>query len=204
MVLEEVELNAAQLPNDNFGWINEVCCVYVTLALHYLRFWFQTDLGLQNSASYLKIQAGKTFSYHGHALVTLYVQFLCSDWSKSDSWVHVENLCSILKLTCLLFDSWSWQSFGSTCDVFNTCEMKYSCHQESSVIHGWFVYFCINNKTANRKATWGLLGSWSKNASLIKVGNPFGWHPFRFSPCLMRRLSFILGSKKKCTKNRLV
>ena len=28
--------------------------------------------------------AGKTFSYHGHALVTLYVQFLYSDWSKID------------------------------------------------------------------------------------------------------------------------
>ena len=24
------------------------------------------------------------FSHHGHALVTLYVQFLCSDWSKFD------------------------------------------------------------------------------------------------------------------------
>ena len=23
-------------------------------------------------------------SHHGHALVTLYVQFLCSDWSKVD------------------------------------------------------------------------------------------------------------------------
>ena len=63
-----------------------------------LRFWFQTDLGHKNSASFSKIQVGKTFSYHGHALVTLYVQFLCSDWSKFDRWVHVENLCSILKV----------------------------------------------------------------------------------------------------------
>ena len=28
---------------------------------------------------------------HGHALVTLYVQFLCSDWSKFLRWVLVEN-----------------------------------------------------------------------------------------------------------------
>ena len=35
------------------------------------------------------------FSLHSHALVTLYVQFLCSDWSKFDRWVHAENLCSI-------------------------------------------------------------------------------------------------------------
>ena len=82
-----------------------------------LRFWFQTKHGRENSASYLKIQAGKTFSYPGHALVTFYVQFLCSDCSKFDRWVHAENLCIILKL--VYFDSWSWQSFVSTCDVFN-------------------------------------------------------------------------------------
>ena len=48
-----------------------------------LKFLFQTDLGRENSASYLKIQAEKTdafhFSHHSQALVTLYVQFLCSD-----------------------------------------------------------------------------------------------------------------------------
>ena len=78
-----------------------------------LKIWFQTDLGRENSASYLKIQAGKTdafhFSNHSHALVTLYVKFLCSDWSKLDRWVHVEKLYSILKL--VYFYSLSWQSF---------------------------------------------------------------------------------------------
>ena len=67
------------------------------------------------------LQAGKTvafdFSRDVHALVTLYVQFLCSDWSKFDRWVRAENLSSILNL--VYFDSWSWQSFVSTCDVFN-------------------------------------------------------------------------------------
>ena len=33
---------------------------------------------------FFKIQAGKTFSYHVHVLVTLHVQFLCSDWLKFD------------------------------------------------------------------------------------------------------------------------
>ena len=74
-------------------------------------------LGRENSARFLKIQAGKTFSYHGHSLFTLYVQFLCSNWSKFDRWYHAENLCSILKV--VYFDSWRWQSFVSTCDVFN-------------------------------------------------------------------------------------
>ena len=30
-----------------------------------LRFWFQTNLGHENSDSYLEIQAGKTFSFQG-------------------------------------------------------------------------------------------------------------------------------------------
>ena len=32
------------------------------------------------------------FSHQGHALVTLYVQFLCSDWSKLERWVHAGYL----------------------------------------------------------------------------------------------------------------
>ena len=35
---------------------------------------------------------------HGHAMVTVFVQFQCSDWSNLDRWVHAENLCSIWKL----------------------------------------------------------------------------------------------------------
>ena len=88
---------------------NVLCLCHDGRAL--LRFWFQTKHGCENSASYLKVQVGKTFSYPGHAL------FLCSDWSKFDRWVHAENLCSILKLVD--FDSWSWQSFLSIYDVFN-------------------------------------------------------------------------------------
>ena len=111
-----------------------------------LRFWLKTDLGCENSAScyrqgrQLLLTRPFDFSHHGHALVTLYVQFLCSDWSKFDWWVHAENLCSILNL--VYFDSWSWQSFVSTCEVFNCLfhwtlyKMKFSCYQESSVIHG--------------------------------------------------------------------
>ena len=60
-----------------------------------------------------KIQAGKTeafhFFHHSYALVMLYVQFLCCDWSKFDRWVHAVNLYCILKL--VYFDIWSLQSF---------------------------------------------------------------------------------------------
>ena len=52
-------------------------------------------------------KAGKTIAFdvahHSHVLVTLKVQFLCSDWSKLDRWVHAENLCSISNL--VYFDS---------------------------------------------------------------------------------------------------
>ena len=94
--------------------------------------------------------AGKTvdfdFSHHGHASVTLYVQILCSDWSKFDRWVHAEIkiyaaywilftltakagrvLCQLVMFLTVFFH-WMYK-------------MKYSCYQESSVIHGWFVYW---------------------------------------------------------------
>ena len=109
------------------------------------------------------LQAGKTaafdFSHHGHALVTLYVQFLCSDWSKFDRWVHVENLCCILNLA--YFDSWSWQSFVSTCDVLN-CLFLLDVQNEIQLLsrvscYSWLVF---------------LLGFWLRNTSLVKVGNP--------------------------------
>ena len=113
------------------------------------------------------LQAGKTvafdFSRHVHALVTLYVQFSCSDWSKFDRWVHAEILCSILNL--VYFDSWSWQSFVSTCDVFNflfPLDVQNEIQQLSGVFcYSWLV--C-------------LLGFWLSQSRK----SDFGWHRFRF------------------------
>ena len=125
-----------------------------------LRFWFQTNLGRENSASYLEIQAGKTFSCQGHALVTLYVPFLCSDWSKFDRWEHGENLCSILNL--VYFDGWSWHSFVSTCDLFKCLFLldvqKWNTAAIKSIllfVDSLFIRFF-----------------WLRDASLVKVGNP--------------------------------
>ena len=109
------------------------------------------------------LQAGKTvafdFSHHGHALVTLYVQFLCSDWSKFDRWVHAQNLCSILNL--VYFDSWSWQSFVSTWDVFNFL-FPLEVQNEIQLLSGVFCYSWLVC----------LLGFWLRSTSLVKVGNP--------------------------------
>ena len=100
----------------------------------------------RNLASFLKIKTGKIFSYHGHALVTLYVEFLCSDWSKFDRSLHAENLCSILKV--VYFESWRWQSFRCQLVIFLTVfshwmyKMKHSCYQELPLfMAGLFIGF---------------------------------------------------------------
>ena len=122
-----------------------------------LKFWFRRWKFSQ------PLRAGKTdtfhFSHHSHALITLYVQFLCSDWSKFDRWVHVENLCIILKLAS--FDSWSWPSFVSTCDVFN-CLVSLDVQNEILLLSRVFCYSWLVC----------LLRFWLRNASLVKVGNP--------------------------------
>ena len=114
------------------------------------------------------LQAGKTvafdFAHHGHALVTLYVQFLCSDWSKFDRWVHAENLCSILKLDN--FDSWSWENFVSTCDVFN-CLFPLDVQNEIQLPPIYWVF------------------GWQMRRLCGK--SIFGSHHFHFLPCLMRK-----------------
>ena len=150
-----------------------------------LRFWFQTDLRRKNSASFFKIQAGKTFSYHGHVLVTLHVQFLCSDWLKFDlsSCVkfmqHLEScLLWQLKLTEFCVNLWCFLLPIST----GLYKMKYSCYQESSVINGLFIGFLVEKCVAcqSRKSD-------------------FGWHRFRFSPCLMRKRGFKILSDSGLT-----
>ena len=76
-------------------------------------------------------------------------------WSRSTSNFHAligQNLTGefMRKIYAtfgnLFTDNWSWQSFVSSCDVFNCLffywiyKMKYNCYQDYSVIHGWFVY----------------------------------------------------------------
>ena len=120
------------------------------------------------------LHVGKTvafaFGHHGHALVTLYLQVLCSDWSKFDRWVHAENLCSIFNL--VYFDSWSLQSFVSTSDVFN-CLFSLDVQNEIQLLSGVFCYSWLVC----------LLGFWLSKSRKCD----FGWHGFHFSPCLMRK-----------------
>ena len=99
--------------------------------------------------------------------------FYATDWSKFDRWVQAEIYTA------------SWNLFTLTAEadrvlcqlvMFLTVffhwmyKMKYSCYQEFSVIHGWFVYwmFC-----------WEM--------SLVKVSFRFRMESFRFSPCWLRK-----------------
>ena len=65
----------------------------------------------------------------------------------------------VLKL--VYFDSWSWQRFVSTCDVFN-CLFPLSVQSEIQLLSRVFCYSWLVC----------LLGFWLRNTSLVKVGNP--------------------------------
>ena len=69
--------------------------------------------------------------------------------------------------TCLL-----WQSFVSTCDVFN-CLFPLDVQNEIQLPSRVFCYSWLVC----------LLYFWLRNAQLVKVG----WHRFCFSPCWMRK-----------------
>ena len=75
---------------------------FFLIHMKYVVFMCRTIKILISNWPQMLLQAGKTvafdFSRHVHALVTLYDQFSCSDWSKFDRWVRAENLCSILNL----------------------------------------------------------------------------------------------------------
>ena len=120
------------------------------------------------------------FSHQGHALVTLYVQFLYSDWSKFDRWVHAENLCSIWKL--VYFDSWSWQSFLSTCYVFN-CLFPLDIQNEIQLLSRVFCYPWL--------VCWLFFFFWMRDASLVKGGNPISdgiVFVFQLAWCVLKRI----------------
>ena len=79
----------------------------------------------------------ENWSRVGHALRPIFMLWLVKIWQ----WVHAENLCSILKVVYL--DSWSWQNFVSTCDVFN-CLFRLDVQNEIQLLsrvlcYSWLV-----------------------------------------------------------------
>ena len=143
-----------------------------------LTFWFQTDLGRENSVSHLKVQAGKTeafhFSHHSHALITLYdrpifMLWLVKIWQVSSCRKFIQHFetCLLwqLKLTEFFVNLWWFLLYFSTgCAKWNTAAIN------SLVLFmaGLSIEFLVEECAACQ--------SWKSD---------FGWHCFRFSPCWM-------------------
>ena len=114
------------------------------------------------------LQAGRAvafdFAHHGHALVTLYVQFyaligqnLTGEFTRkmyAAYWI-------LFTLFSVYFDSWGWQSFVSTCDVFN-CLFPLDVQNEIQLLSGVFCYSWLAC----------LLDFRLRNTLLVKAGNP--------------------------------
>ena len=147
-----------------FKFIWNILCLWTAQ----LRCWFQTDLGRENSATYHR-QGRQLLLTHGHALLTIFMLWLVKIWQVSWCGRFMQHLES-----CLLQDSWSWQSFVSTCDVFN-CLFSLDAQNEIQLlaIAGVFFY------------SW-LVGFWFRNTSLVKIGIRFRMASFLFfTSCLM-------------------
>ena len=121
-----------------------------------LGFWFQTDLGRENSASFfLKYRRGRpylTMVTRWSSSTSNFILWLVKIWQVSSC----GKICSILKV--VYSDSWSWQSFVSTCDVFNG-PFLLDVQNEIQLLSRVFCYSWLVC----------LLRFWLRNVSLIKI-----------------------------------
>ena len=110
-----------------------------------LRFWFQTDLGRKNSASFFfKYRRGRLFltivtcwsrsTFNFYALIgqNLTGEFMrkiyAASWILFTLTAEADRVLCQLVMFLTVFFHWMYK-------------MKYSCYQECSLIHGWFVYW---------------------------------------------------------------
>ena len=118
------------------------------------------------------LQARKTvgfaFAYYGHVLVMLYVQFLCSDWSNS-----IKFMRKIYAAAWILFTL----TAESTCDVFSLSFYTGCTKWNSAAIRNVLLFMA--------SLFIGFLVE--KYVTCQSRKSDFGWHRFRFSPCLMRK-----------------
>ena len=117
-----------------FIW-NMLCLCHYGPAL--LRFWFQTSRRRENSASFYKNTSRKDlllqWSRIGQALRPIYMLWLVKIWKKN---MQCLEICFLWQLKLAAFGV-----------IFLTVffhwmyKMKNSRYQESTVIHGWFVWW---------------------------------------------------------------
>ena len=139
-------------------------------------------LGHENSASYLKIQAGKTsfllWSPVGHALRPIFILWLVKIWQVSSCGKFMQHLetCLLwqLKVTQFCINLWCFlMSFSTRCTKWNTATIKSLLLFMAGLFIGFLFEKCV--PCQSRKSD-------------------FGWHHFRFSPCLIRKRSLKVSS----------
>ena len=125
-----------------------------------LKFWLQTDLGRENSASCYRQEDScfwlfSLWSRVGHALRSVFMLWLVKIWQVSSCAKFMQYLESCLlwqlKLTEFWVDLW----------CFN-CLFPLDVQNEIQLLSGVFCYSWLVC----------LLGFWLRNTSLVKVGNP--------------------------------
>ena len=131
----------------------------------------------------LKIQARKTFSYYGHALRPIFMLWLVKIWQVSSCGKFMEHLESCLlwqlKLTEFCVNLWCMlMSFSTGCTKWNTAAVKSLLLFMAGLFIGFLVEKCV--ACQSRKSD-------------------FGWHRFRFSPCLIRKRSLKVSSDSGLT-----
>ena len=137
-------------------------CLRVAL----IKFWFQTDLGRENSAIFYRKgrhESIKILTHHGHA----------RSRSKSNFYALIgQNLTGeFMRKTYavsrnVFTDTWNWQSFVSSCDVL-TAAFKILLLFMAGLFIGFLVEKCAVCQS-HRKSD-------------------FTWRRFRFSTCFMRK-----------------
>ena len=121
-----------------FKCIGNKLCLWAAL----ITFWFQSDLGRKNSASFYRYGRQLLLTYHGHALVTLYVWLVWLVKNLKGEFMgkfmqHLETCLLIAEVDRVLCHLMMFL----TVFFHRIYKMKYSCFQDSSVIHVWFVYW---------------------------------------------------------------
>ena len=99
-------------------------------------------------------------------------------WSRSTSNFYAcgKLLCSVLKL--VYFDSWSWQSFVSTCDFFN-CLFPLDVQNEKQLLSRVFVFvfhfaWCVRG-FKSLKRFWSYLIAFRSCISMVRLSNYCIW-----------------------------
>ena len=108
------------------------------------------------------LQAGKAvdfdFSHHSHALRPIFMLWLVKIWQHLETCLLIAEtdwiLCYLV-MFLIVFLHWMFK-------------MNYSCYQDSSVIHGWFVFWVFGWESQSHRKS------------------DFAWYRFQNWPCLMR------------------